>query len=165
MFDTNTIPPPDKGTDLRPYLDAHPFFKGLPPELIDLILSCAEEIEVPEQTKVFRQDTDADVFYVVLDGLVQVEVPSIVGEPAALQQLGPGKILGWSWLIPPHRWHFDARAQRATRLLKLDGKKVREVCRNDPRLGYPLLERASVLMMERLEAARRQVMENYTGEG
>lgn len=165
MSDLVSVPPPPEGFAIRGYMEQHPFFHGLPAELIDILVPHAQDIFVPAQTKVFRQDTEADFFYVVLDGEVQVEVPSLIGEPAVIQRLGPGKMLGWSWLIPPHRWHFDARATKPTRLLQLDGKALRETCRKDTTLGYPLLERAAVLMMERLEAARRQVMESYTGEG
>ena len=28
----------------------------------------------------------------------------------AVQTIGPGDALGWSWLFAPHRWHFTARA-------------------------------------------------------
>lgn len=163
MFDTKTIPPPASGFSVRTYLDEHPFFSGLPPALLDLLERNATEVAVGAQHKIFKQDGDADAFYVLLEGQAQVEVPAVTGEPALLQKLGAGKILGWSWLIPPHRWHFDARALCDSRLLKLDGKALREECRRDTTLGYPLLERASGLMMERLEAARRQVMENYRG--
>lgn len=163
MSERSIVPPPPEEFSVRDYLGAHPFFAALPAELLDVVAPCAFDVRVPAQSKVFRQDTAADHFYVVLDGEVTVEVPAITGEPAKLQILGPGKILGWSWLIPPHLWHFDARATQPSRLLQLDGQRLREFCRSNPALGYPLLERAAVLMMERLDEARQRVIESYVG--
>lgn len=160
----STVPPPPEQFSVSDYLRSHPFFSSLAPELLDEVAPHAFELRVPSQSKVFRQDAAADHFYVVLDGEVTVEVPAIQGEPARLQLLGPGKILGWSWLIPPHRWHFDARATKPSRLLQLDGARLRDFCRNNPVLGYPLLERAAILMMERLGEARLRVIESYTGQ-
>jgi len=163
MFKQDTIPPPAPNFSIRQYLEQHPFFAGLPAPLLSVVVPAAEEINVEAQCKVFRQETAADHFYVVLDGQVAVEVPAVAGEPAQLQTLGPGKLLGWSWLIPPHRWHFDARALQPTRLLRLDGQRLREWCRANPELGYPLLEREASLMMERLREARLRVMEAHVG--
>ena len=27
-----------------------------------------------------------------------------------IETLEAGEVVGWSWLFPPYRWHFDARA-------------------------------------------------------
>ena len=38
-----------------------------------------------------------------------------------LQVLGPGDVLGWSWLFPPFEWHFSARALEPCRVVALNG--------------------------------------------
>ena len=37
--------------------------------------------------------------------------------PLTIQSVGDGDLLGWSWLVPPYRWHFGARAIEATQSL------------------------------------------------
>jgi hypothetical protein len=75
--------------------------------------------------------------------------------------LGEGEILGWSWLIPPYNWHFDARAVELTRAIALDGKCLRNKCEQDHDLGYELLKRFAHIMEQRLQATRLQLLDVY----
>ena len=162
---TNPTTTPELSTDAEvvEFLKEHPFFKGMPQGLLQEVAACASTESLAQQHKVFRQDGNANRFYLVLEGEVAVEIPAIDGEPAVIQKLGPGSVLGWSWLIPPYRWSFDARTLRSTRLLVLDGEQLRDKCEADPQLGYALIKRSAALMGERLQAARRRVMDLYVG--
>jgi CRP-like cAMP-binding protein len=75
--------------------------------------------------------------------------------------LAAGEVLGWSWLIPPYHWKFDARAIEQTRALALDGKCLRTKCEEDHDLGYELLKRFAQIMEERLQATRLQLLDVY----
>jgi hypothetical protein len=48
-----------------------------------------------------------------------------------VQALGPGEVLGWSWLLPPYEWHYSARAAEPTDVVALDGKALRARCEAD----------------------------------
>lgn len=150
-------------TDIDAILKSHPLFAGLPQPLIDAALETASVTEVGAQHKVFKQDAPAEHMYIVMDGAVEVEVPALMGPPAVIQHLQAGAPLGWSWLLPPYRWHFDCRAVEASRLLTLDGRALREFCESHPEMGYELMKRTASMMQERLEAARKQVMDAYDG--
>jgi CRP-like cAMP-binding protein len=63
--------------------------------------------------------------------------------------------------MPPHKWHFDARAMEITRAIALDGKCLRDKCKEDHDLGYELMKKFSVLIAQRLEATRLQLMDIY----
>lgn len=148
---------------LTVYLAQHPIFKGLKQEHIALIGSLARLVEFDAQQRVFEQDKPAKHFYIVRSGSVTVEIPSIDGEPLAIQKLGSGSMLGWSWLIAPYRWAFDARATSPSSVIAVDGERLRAACEADPQLGYELLKRFAVLMAERLNAARRAAIRHYAG--
>lgn len=148
---------------LMVYLAQHPIFKGLKQEHIALIGSLASLVHFEPQTRVFEQDKPATHFFIVRDGAVNVEIPSIGGEPLTIQRLGDGSMLGWSWLIAPYRWAFDARAIKASNVIAVDGEKLRAACEADPQLGYELLKRFAVLMAERLTAARSAAIRHYAG--
>jgi len=149
--------------DLRIYLAQHAFFVGLSDEHINLIASLATAARYGAQQRVFKYDTDADRFYVLRDGKVGVEIPAVSGEPLRIQTVGNGGVLGWSWLIPPYRWAFDARALSPSEIVVLDGARLRAECEMDPRLGYELLKRFAALMAERLNASRMAAIRHYTG--
>lgn len=148
---------------IREYLGKLPFFAGLSDEHLDQLASVATSAHYNSQQRVFKSDTDADKFYIIRDGKIGVEIPAVAGEPLRIQTLGNGGVLGWSWLIPPYRWLFDARALNASDIIAVDGVKLREQCEKDPSLGYQLLKRFAVLMAERLNASRVVAIKEYTG--
>jgi len=149
--------------DAGAYLAAHPVFKDIPPKYLALISSFASTQQYPAQRRLFEYDKLADHFYVVQSGRVAIEVPSIGGEPMAIQTLGPGSVLGWSWMMPPYRWLFDARALVPTGAIAVDGKRLLAACEQDPALGYVVIKRFATLMAERLNAARLTAMRHYSG--
>lgn len=149
--------------DLRTYLAQHPFFVGLTDAHLNLIASLATPARYGAQQRVFKYDTNANQFYVLRDGKVGVEIPAVSGEPLRIQTVGNGGVLGWSWLIPPYRWLFEARALSPSEILVIDGARLRSECEIDPRLGYELLKRFAALMAERLNSARMAAIRHYTG--
>jgi CRP-like cAMP-binding protein len=145
------------------YFAAHPVFKDMAPDQLALIASFASTQQYAAQRRIFEHDKRADRFYVVKSGKVGIEVPSLGGEPMTIQTLGPGSVLGWSWLLPPYRWLFDARALIASEVVAVDGVRLLEACEKDPALGYQVLKRFAALMADRLNAARMTAMRHYSG--
>jgi CRP-like cAMP-binding protein len=81
--------------------------------------------------------------------------------PTVVQRLEEGDILGWSWLVPPYQWRYDARALTMTRAIALDGACLRHKCEQDPALGYELLKRFSHHVSRTLDATILQLMDVY----
>jgi CRP/FNR family cyclic AMP-dependent transcriptional regulator len=150
-------------SELRKYFAQLPFFSGLSNTQLDLVASFASATRYTSQQRLFKSDTDADKFYIIRDGKIGVEIPAVAGEPMRVQTVGNGAVLGWSWLIPPYRWSFDARALTAADIIQLDGVRLREECERDPALGYQLIKRFAVLMAERLQASRLVAIKDYAG--
>lgn len=146
---------------IKYYLNEHDFFKGMTTKFLDLIARNVVEEEFATHQCVFQQDSIAEHFYIIKQGKVDVEVPSLVGAPLVLQSLTDGGVLGWSWLIPPYKWHFEARATQPSTLLTFDGMALRDHCDQDPSFGYDILKRFAKLMMQRLDAARIQAIEAF----
>ena len=148
-------------TGLGPLLAKHPFFADLDAETLDLISGCAANASFKPGDYLFREGDPADQFYIIRFGKISVEINAPSRGPHPVQTLGAGEVLGWSWLIPPHRWRFDSRALELVRAISLDGKCLRTKCDENHRLGYRLLSRFSGVMAKRLEATRLQLMDIY----
>lgn len=58
-----------------------------------------------------------------------------------IQTLGKDQVLGWSWLISPFKWTFQAMPEEDSELLMFDGATILERCEQEPRLGYELLKK------------------------
>jgi len=151
----------DGPTTLEPILAEHPFLKGMKKEHLTLITGCASNVKFDAGTYVFKEGQDANQFYIVRQGAITIEVFSPSHGPLVVSTVGEGEVMGWSWLVPPYRWHFDGKATELVRVIALDGKCLRGKCEKDHDLGYELLKRFSEMMSHRLDAARMQLIDLY----
>ena len=141
------------------------FFAGLAPDFIRFLASHAAARSLAAGDMLFHYGERADRFYLVERGHITVEVAAITGPALELQELGSGAALGWSWLIEPHTWSFQARAKTAVELLEFDGNGILAHCEEDQSFGYEVLKRFAALMSERLNFARRKMMEAWNPPG
>ncbi len=139
-------------------VELHPFLVGLRPHHIKLLADCAMAKKFEPGECLFRQGEFANRFYLIEQGEVVLESLDSEGERMIVEKVGPGKLVGWSWLFPPYVWHFDARATQTTEAIFFYGTILREYCEREPSLGYELFKRMSVVMIERLQNARLQLL-------
>jgi CRP-like cAMP-binding protein len=138
-----------------------PIFSGLRPAHIELIAGCGRNTGFEAGRHLFREGDQADTFYLVRRGRVLLET-FVPGRGAVtIQTVDEDDVVGWSWLFPPYRWHYDARALDAVRAVAFDGACLRGKCAGDHAFGYELLSRFSAVMLERLEATRFQLLDVY----
>lgn len=76
-----------------------------------------------------------------------------------IQTVGPGELLGWSWLVPPYRWHFGAIAVAATTASMLDTLQLRALAEQDPSFGYKLTRTLLEALLQRFQATRARLLE------
>jgi CRP/FNR family transcriptional regulator, cyclic AMP receptor protein len=108
-----------------------------------------------------REGETAKTFYLIQAGHVAIDLhtPDRGGVP--IQTVGPNEIVGWSWLVPPHRWQFDCRAEDAVQGLTFDADWLRAQCERDHELGYQLLKQLVTVIAYRLAATRLQLLDIY----
>lgn len=139
----------------------HPFFAGLDPEFVALMVGCASNVVFKAGTYILKEGDPANTFYLIRAGKVAVEVVAPQHKPIIVSTLEVGELLGWSWLMPPFQWKFHARAVEDVRAIALDGKCLRTKCEENHDLGYEVLKRFAQIIEERLEATRLQLLDIY----
>ena len=147
--------------DLERILREHPIFRDLPGWCHSLVTGCAKNAVFEPGEHVFREGSDADHFYLLREGRVALELTSGEGPVITFQTIGAGEILGASWLIPPFRWAYDARVLDRARLIALDAVCLRAKCEENPELGWSLMKRIAPVLIERMQAARLQMLDVY----
>jgi CRP/FNR family cyclic AMP-dependent transcriptional regulator len=150
---------------IEEYLPDHPFFEGLDAQTLALVAGCATNISVAAGQYLCREGDPADRFFVVRRGRVAIEVHGPAAGTLVLDTADEGDVVGWSWLVPPYRSTFDARAAEATGVVAFDGACLRGKCEQDPRLGYELMQRVSKVMNGRLVAAQVRLLDLYGARG
>jgi CRP/FNR family cyclic AMP-dependent transcriptional regulator len=147
--------------DIEALLAEHPFFKDMLPDYRALIAGCGKNV-VFDAGQLIAKDTEpADQFFAIRHGRVSIELHSPERGSLILQTLEAGDIVGWSWLFPPYRWTFDVRAIEQVRAISFDGECLRGKCERDPAMGYDFMKRFAQTFMQRLQAARLQLLDLY----
>jgi CRP/FNR family transcriptional regulator, cyclic AMP receptor protein len=139
----------------------HDFFKGLEQPYLDLITGCAKNVHFKSNTFIFREGEPADLFFLIRHGKVAIEIASPDRGAIVIQTLGPGDVLGWSWLVPPFRWQLDSRAIEDVRAVAIDGACLRGKCEQDTNFGFELMKRFAQVIIRRLQATRVQLLDVY----
>jgi len=150
---------------IEQYLPDHPFFAGLDGPTLALVAGCATNVSLEAGEYLCREGDPADQFFVVRRGRVAIEVHGPSTGTLVLDTADEGDVVGWSWLVPPYRSPFDARAAEATGVVAFDGACLRGKCEEDPRLGYEFMQRVTQVMNGRLVAAQVRLLDLYGVRG
>jgi CRP/FNR family transcriptional regulator, cyclic AMP receptor protein len=150
---------------LESLLAKHSFFEGINPSYLETLRTCAATQRLRRGQYVFRECQEAKFGYLICTGKVAVQT-SLQDSPGSItiQTLGDDEVLGWSWLVQPHFWRFDARAIEPSLVIVLDGETLRAEFEERSDLGYELFKRLSFIMTQRLEMMRLKLLEFHRNE-
>jgi CRP/FNR family transcriptional regulator, cyclic AMP receptor protein len=135
-------------------LAAHPFLHGMSRDQLAVLAAAASDVTFPARHRIFEDGGNANRFWLIQSGHVSLDL-HVPGEgPVAIETIGMGELLGWSWLFPPYKWAFGAVAATPVEAFEFDGAAVRACCASDPELGYELHQRVARVLAKRLQATR-----------
>jgi CRP-like cAMP-binding protein len=132
----------------------HTFLTGLDRRYLRQLAGLASHKTFKAQQKIFDEGGQANEFYLISKGKVAIETALLGCDALQIQTLGEGEVLGWSWLLPPYQWHYSARAIEPTKVIALDGVALRALCEKDHDLGYEMMKRFALVIVQRLAATR-----------
>jgi CRP-like cAMP-binding protein len=157
-------PEPKPNGKVASLIRTHPFFKDFDPHQQRLLADCAMEKSFEAGEVIFREGDPANRFYLILEGRVILESYVLDRGRVEIQTIEAGDVLGWSWLLPPYYWQFDARAVTPMKAIFFYATPLRDEAENDHELGYELYKRISEVMLKRLQATRRRLLESCRGK-
>lgn len=138
----------------RELLRGHRFLGGLGDSQIKRLSMCAHKVHFHPGARIFREGALADRFWLIRDGHVALDAQTMDANPVEIDVLGPGDVLGWSWMVLPYTWQFSAMAIDDVLALEFNAAEVRRSGAADLALGYELSTRFARVVIERLQAAR-----------
>jgi CRP/FNR family transcriptional regulator, cyclic AMP receptor protein len=136
-------------------------FDRLTPEQRDLIASAARPVAFAAGEVLFSAGSPAAGCWLLEQGLVQLGTDVPGRGLVVVQTLGPGDVLGWSWLVPPRRWHYTAAASTAATAIEIDTERLLTLADADPALGYPLSAGFIEIVVARLQNTRSRLLDLY----
>jgi len=101
--------------------------------------------------EILAQGDAADRFYVVGSGRVRVtcNLPDL---QLHVIDVGPGEVVGFSWLFTPEKVHFTANATEPVKAVFVYGTLLQQEFETCPQLGYEFAMRIGQVMLKRLES-------------
>jgi CRP-like cAMP-binding protein len=118
------------------------------------------EVEVSAGEVLFNNDEPADACYLLMQGSVDLHYVVIDEHEPELRKefivgtINPGELLGISTVIEPYVYTASAITVNDSRLLKTDGKALRELAEKDQGLAIGLNRMVAKATLERLYATR-----------
>ena len=146
---------------LERIVSEHKLFHGLDPGFVNLAAGCAKNVRFNTDEYLFHSEDPADWIYLIRHGRVAQELVTPGRGAVQFETLGEGDIVGLTWLLPPYRWGYDARAIELVRAIALDAKCLRDKCEADHSLGYEVLKRFLPVLVQRLQGMRLQLLDVY----
>lgn len=147
--------------DLSQILSEQPFVKGMQAEHIKFLTGCTANVKFQPGEYLFREGDPASLLYLIREGEAAVQVYSPGVGARTLATITAGEIAGWSWVVSPYVSHFDVVAHSLVRAISVDAECLRNKCMVDPVFGYEVLSRMVLVMEQRLEASRLQLLDVY----
>jgi CRP/FNR family cyclic AMP-dependent transcriptional regulator len=139
----------------------HPFFSDLEEGFCTLVCGCVKNVRFDAGHYLFHEGAPADQFYLLRRGRVALQLTAPGRGAVTFQTLGKGEVVGVSWLIPPYRWSYDAKALELIRAIAVDAACLRRKCEADHDLGYAMMKRFMPVLIRRLQATRLQILDVY----
>lgn len=106
-------------------------------------------VEIPKGKQFIAENESADRFYIILNGRVEITVPS-GKDQLTVYKVGAFEMVGWSSLIEPRIYTGNATAVSNTTALSFDADQLLIEMKNNPKLGYILMKKISQFLSQRL---------------
>jgi CRP/FNR family transcriptional regulator, cyclic AMP receptor protein len=149
---------------LTDVLREHPFLEGLKQNHVQRLAEVALEVQFARDQIVFREGDESSLFYLLVSGKVALEI-SAPGRIVRIQTLGEGDEMGWSSLLGHAGKTFQARSLEPVRAIAFDATRLRQIWEQDPSFGYQFMTRLLMVVAQRLQATRLQLLDLYAPRG
>ncbi|MFJ7495927.1 Crp/Fnr family transcriptional regulator [Streptomyces sp. NPDC097727] len=134
---------------------------SLPPTHRDRLLSLADDVRFSAAQRLFEEHAVADRFWILKTGAVTLDAQLPHRRRAEIETLGPGELVGLSWLFPPFEWELGAETLSPVRAYEFDAPQVRALCRSEPEFGFAISQWVGLVLTQRLHATRRRLLDLY----
>ncbi len=122
-------------------------FQGLGDEELEKAVSFCQEESFPKGALLCEEGERADKFFILEEGSVSIRFHK--GVTFCIQT--SGKILGWSFLVPPNRYTASAQALVPTKVLVIKSPDFYELVHRDEKMGLKIMENLAQIVANRLK--------------
>lgn len=138
-----------------------PFLQRLSPGDLTKVAQIAGVEQFQPDEVLFQEGSVCDRAYLVVEGLVALDMCMPRRGCVRILTVGPREIVGVSALLSNARMTTRATAVNVTTLISFPARKLRELCDSDADIGYAVMTQLSVALAARLLATRLQLLDVF----
>jgi CRP-like cAMP-binding protein len=134
-------------------LAASELFRGIEAGTLERLLAVGRRTSVPSGTTLFKLGEPATSMYVIARGRVALSLPiEIRGaqQDITVDERGPGDVIAWSALVPPHLSAYAARALIDSELVQLPSAALMPALRAEPAAGMQVMTNLAAVVGRRM---------------
>ena len=133
-------------------LFADGLFKGLAPDETDAFLRRCQEKTYADGTNLFMEQSEATKLYLIMKGGIDLhfEMPQRENADTTIASRKPGAAVGWSAIVPPHKYRLSGYCRGKTTLLEIDRDTLHMIFETNYHLAYIFMRNIATLTGERL---------------
>lgn len=127
---------------------------GLHPRDVAAVLALGHTVALATGDKLFRLGEEADHLFTINRGRIALTMPMAVrdrDEDILIEERAAGQTVGWSALIPPHRFSLTAAALVETEVIALPSAALVEYFSGNPDVGYAVMRNIASVIGQRLQ--------------
>jgi CRP-like cAMP-binding protein len=128
--------------------------KGLSEEEAARFLALGVKTRLAGRQSLFRLGAEADRAYVVVRGRIALTLPIRIRggeEEVVIEEMQPGETVGWSALVPPHRFTLNATAAIDSELLGFPRTAILDHFAAHPAVGHAVTRNLAAVIGHRLQ--------------
>lgn len=131
---------------------AEGLFKGFAPDEIEAFLHRCQEQTYADGTNLFMEQSEATRLYLILSGGIDLhyEMPHRENADTTVVSQKPGDAVGWSAIVPPHKYHLSGYCRGKTTLLEIDRDTLKRIFETNYHLAYIFMRNIAIMAGERL---------------
>ncbi len=123
-------------------------FLGLEDDELAVAAQFCQEEKVPGGAILCEEGSRAEKLLILEEGTVSVKFKKGVH----FEMQGPGKILGWSFLVPPNRYTASVVTIGPSKLLVIKSRDFYDLVHKDAQLGVKIMDNLAQIVSSRLKA-------------
>lgn len=134
--------------------DRSELLKDLTVDEAQRILAFGSRLTVPSGASLFQLGDPAERLFLIERGRIRLTLPMQVRgrqEDVVVEERTTGQTVGWSALIPPHKFTLAATAPLETEVIALPREDLRKHFAAHPTVGYKITLNLAVVIGHRLQ--------------
>jgi CRP-like cAMP-binding protein len=138
------------------------FFSDISPKHLEQIAGISQVKTFRDGEEIFHEGGAQKFLYFVIEGRVALEIHVPNSGKLRILTVEPNETLGWSSMTDVVRTQTaTARVVMDSKLLAVDSAQLRKLCRDDPKLGFIIMERMANTIAKRLMMTRLQLIDMF----